>query len=60
MPAVRLRVWFRFSVRIRARGQFSSWAIFLEPSEGDATTKTFSEFFLFPREVGHNKSNNVV
>ena len=30
-PPVRLRVWFRISVRIRAGGQFSSEAIFLEP-----------------------------
>ena len=46
MPAVMFRVWFRFGVRIRARGQFSSWAIFLEPSEGDATAKAFSEFLF--------------
>ena len=30
-PLVRVRVWFRISVRIRARGQFSLGAIFLEP-----------------------------
>ena len=30
-PPVRVRVWFRISVRIRAGGQFSSGAIFLEP-----------------------------
>ena len=31
-PLVRVRVWFRISVRIRAgEGQFSSGAIFLEP-----------------------------
>ena len=30
-PPVRVRVWFRISVRIRAGGQFSSRAIFLEP-----------------------------
>ena len=29
---VRVRVWFRISVRIRAGGQFSSGAIYLEPS----------------------------
>ena len=33
-PPVRVRVWFRISVRIRAgRGQFSSGAIFLEPAK---------------------------
>ena len=31
MPPVRVRVWFRISVRIRAGGQFSSGKIFLEP-----------------------------
>ena len=30
-PPVRVRIWFRISVRIRARGQFFSGAIFLEP-----------------------------
>ena len=30
-PPVRVRVWFRISVRIRAGGQFSSGVIFLEP-----------------------------
>ena len=28
---IRVRVWIRISVRIRAGGQFSSGAIFLEP-----------------------------
>ena len=28
---VRLKIWFRISVRIRAGGQFSSGEIFLEP-----------------------------
>ena len=31
LPPVRVRVWFRISVRIRVEGQFSSLAIFLEP-----------------------------
>ena len=30
-PPVRVRVWFRISVRIKAGEQFSSGAIFLEP-----------------------------
>ena len=30
-PPVRVRVWFRVSVRIRFGGQFSSGAIVLEP-----------------------------
>ena len=30
-PLVRVRVWFRVSVRIRVWGQFSSGAIALEP-----------------------------
>ena len=30
-PPVRVRVWFRVSVRIRVGGQFSSGAIVLEP-----------------------------
>ena len=30
-PPVRVRVWFRISIRIRAAGQFSWGAIFLEP-----------------------------
>ena len=30
-PPVRVRVWFRISIRIRAGGQLSSGAIFLEP-----------------------------
>ena len=29
--SVRVRVWFRVSVKIRVRGQFSSGAIVLEP-----------------------------
>ena len=33
-PPVMVRVWFRISVRIRAGGQFSLGAIFLEPLEG--------------------------
>ena len=31
-PLVRVRIWFRISVRIKAGEQFSSRAIFLEPS----------------------------
>ena len=31
MPPVRVRVWFRVSVRIRVGGQLSSGAIVLEP-----------------------------
>ena len=31
MPPVRVRVWFRVSVRIKVGGQFSSGAIVLEP-----------------------------
>ena len=30
-PPVRVRVWFRISVRISAGGQFYAGAIFLEP-----------------------------
>ena len=32
-PPLRVRVWFRISVTVRAGGQFSSGAIFLEPVE---------------------------
>ena len=42
LPPVRVRVWFRISVRIRAGGKFSSEAIFLDSFE--IASKYFSIF----------------
>ena len=32
-PLVRVRIWFRIRVTIRVEGQFSLWAIALEPCQ---------------------------
>ena len=67
-PSVRVRVWFRISVRIRAGRQFSSGSIFLEPFEVtiivcylmhvSASRMLLQETFLVLKIIGMTHNDN--